>query len=391
MRKKIMLMMLLILSSVFAMAADTPIIKLSIAKTDPITISSGDYFDLYIKVDNIGSDDATNVEIEFIDNYPFTVENGKVEDIGILGTNKDYIFTYKVRVDENAIEGVNTLKIKYTADGFTYGEKEFDVTVEDDKANLVVGSIESSPLNLIADIDDAELTVNIQNVGESKAKLVSAQIILPEGMTSSSSYSDQDNIASIDAEDSEDATFHIDIDKDVAEGVYTGKLILKYKEDKEDEYVTKELDLRLPVKATPIFDLESIEYNKETLKQGDIVSMIISIKNSGGEDAESVSIRAFQSVGLPLEFEEKSSYIGTIKSGEVGQASLKFTIDDDATPKDYLLDLEIRAVASDEVLVFDKTTNFSVQEGNKGNTTNIIVALIIIAAIVLGFYFFKKK
>ncbi|PLW80116.1 hypothetical protein C0585_04340 [Candidatus Woesearchaeota archaeon] len=391
MKQGVILMMLLLLSSVFVMAADTPIIKLSISKTDPLTISSGDYFDLYIKVDNIGSEDASDVEIEFIDNYPFTVENGKIESIGILGTNKDYIFTYKVRVDENAIEGINTLKLKHTTDGMIYGEKEFDVTVEDDKANLVIGSVESSPLNLIADIDDAEITVNIQNVGESKAKLVSAQIILPEGMESSSSFSDQDTIASIDAEDSQDATFHIDIDKSVAEGVYTGKLILKYKEDKEDEYVTKELDLRLPVKATPIFDIESVEYDKEILKQGDLVSMIVSIKNVGGEDAESVSLRAFQSVGLPIEFDEKSSFIGTIKSGEVGQASLKFTIDDDATPKDYLLDLEIRAVASDEVLVFDKTTNFSIQEGNKGNTTNIIVALIIIAAIVLGIYFFKKK
>lgn len=383
----IMVMMLLMVSSALS-AVENPILKVSIAKTDPLIVESDNYFDLWVKVDNLGNADANNAVVEFVDNYPFAVENDKVEVIGLLGSQNDYVVQYKVRVDSNAIEGNNILKIRYSVDGKIFSEKEFNIMVEDNSASLVIGSIKSSPLNLIADTKDAKLTINLQNIGESKAKLISAKIILPNGFESSNSFSDIASIASIDADDSADADFYIDIDENISQGVYPATLIVSYKEDNNADYFSKTLDINLPVKASPSFEITNVEFDTD-ITQKAIVSMIVTLKNIGGKDAESVSLRAFENAGLPIEFDEKSNFIGTIKSGESGQAVLKFTVDKEAVLKNYLLDLEIRAVSNSEVIVFDKTTSFDIVNAkNSSKTKYLLVGAVLIG---LAGYFYTRK
>ncbi|OVE75045.1 hypothetical protein BVX95_00485 [archaeon D22] len=392
MKNKIVIMILALLMVSFSYAADeVSVLKLSVAKTDPLIVESGDYFTLYLKLDNIGSGDSRGIVVEFIDNYPFSVESERVQEINILGAQKDYVLEYRVRVDPNAIEGNNILKVKYEDRYGAQTEKEFNINVENNNADLVVGSIESSPLNLVADTDDAKLSINLQNIGESKAKMISAKLELPEGFTPSNSFSDMDSISSIESEESEDAIFYIDIDESVEEKAYDAKLILSYKEDNNDEYITKELDLKLPVKATPLFEVENVRLLPENPMPEDVVEMLVTLKNVGGEDAESVSIRAFQSVGLPVDFDEKSDFIGTIKKGQVGSAVLKFTVDADAVAKEYLLDLEIRAVSNQEVLVFDKTVNFLTQESNKSSAKTVGIIAVVGVLLVIGYFYFKKK
>lgn len=386
------IIMIVVFSS-FALAVDEPVIKVSVAKTDPIIVESGEYFDLWVKVENVGRATAKEVIVEFLDNYPFTVEEDHVEKIGVLGQYNDYIVNYRVRVDSNAVEGMNTLKFRYTSGGINgvYVETEQDINVENLNSELVIGNIESNPLNLVADMEDAKLTINIQNVGESKAKLVKAELELPDGFESSTSFSDTYSISSIDADDSQDAVFYIDVNKDVVEGEYKARLKLSYKEENNAEYITKTLLFDIPVKATPLFEIIDTNFDVESIEPSNSVNMIVTLKNVGGKDAESVSLRAFQNVGLPIEFDEKSNFVGTIKAGETGQAVLKFTVDDNAVAKNYLLDLEIRAISNDDVLVFDKTVDFNITDAKRSSSTRtmVIIGVLVVLAIAAWFYFKK--
>ncbi len=118
------------------------------------------------------------------------------------------------------------------------------------------------------------------------------------------------------------------------------------------------------------------------------------ITHIGGEDAESTSIRVFKESSQPFDFDDKTDYIGKLKPGETGEALLKFTVEKDASPKTYLLDIEIRSIDGDDVITQDKTIKIQVVNGEK-NISNKIIGISITAIIVslglLSYYFFRKK
>lgn len=395
--KKILFMIIMIfMFSSIIFAAENPILKIDVAKTDPIVAVSGEYVYIWLKIDNIGTGDAKNLEIELVEAYPFKIVGDSKKEIVSLGSNEDYVTKFKLLVDEEAVSGEHALKVRFIHDQLlgSFSEKEMMIEVESVTPELLIGQIISDPVNLISDLEDVKLSVNLQNIGESDAKLIKTKLLLPEGFTSSNSFSDMYNIASIGSESGSNAEFYIDIDEDVKEGAYEAKLEVSYKKENNEEYVTKVLDLMLPVKATPKFEIVEVVSNPENLRPNSNVELLITLENIGGKDADSVSIRGYKSVSLPIDFEEKSNYIGKVRSGQQGQGVLKFTVDKDAVAKKYLLDVEIRCVVDDQVRVYDKTIEFEILDGvNSGDglIKYVLIGIGIIVLVGLVFLFKKRK
>ena len=119
-------------------------------KYDPYPVNAGDYFDVYIKVQNIGSDDAKDAEFELQPNSPFSSTDNLVRDYGIIyGTASAHRFDnnydasqvvlkYRVMVDKNSPEGVSNLKLKVTPDRSISFSKTYDIpiTIRQPNANL---------------------------------------------------------------------------------------------------------------------------------------------------------------------------------------------------------------------------------------------------------------
>lgn len=120
-------------------------------KYEPYPVSGGDWFDVWIKVQNTGSDDANNAQFELIPAYPFSSNDSLVRKYGAVpGTatafrnkqlgdtdiqSNQVIMKFRVKVAESAPSGESMLKLQVTSDrdsGYIY---RYDLPIEVGKTN----------------------------------------------------------------------------------------------------------------------------------------------------------------------------------------------------------------------------------------------------------------
>jgi hypothetical protein len=111
-------------------------VKTVLVSQNPISANPGEYVELLFQVENKGTIDAENVTLELIPEYPFSLDPG-VSAIQELGTikgmqtsNNVFSVKYKLKVDKDAIDGENEIKLKYSeGDGSVYNVDTFNVSV----------------------------------------------------------------------------------------------------------------------------------------------------------------------------------------------------------------------------------------------------------------------
>ena len=398
---------LMCISFVNAGYLDAPQVKVILLNQDPDPVNSGEVVEVRFKVENTGKQTMEDFVIEILPDYPFSLYSGTAQrNYGRLRGDQDgrdsIIVDYKLRIDEDAVEGDNEIKLRYT-----YGKvgkwwvitEDLMIDIDVEEINFQVGSLETEPTRLVSDTEDAKLSIELQNIGDGKAENVMTQIILPEGFKATYGYSDLSNLGTIDAESSKTATFYIDVDEAVKENGHEATLIIKYKEedDKDNKYKEKKISIMIPIKATPLFEIVEVETIPKDVREGDKVDLRLKIKNVGSKKAESVSIKAFKEASQPFEFDEKSDFIGLLKPGQTGEAVLKFTVEKDATAKTYLLDTEIRTINKEDVLVFEKSVPVKVvnhqKKGivRKENLIGIIIILAIVGGGLIAYNIWNKR
>jgi hypothetical protein len=362
---------------------------------DPYPAIAGQYLKLWIKVENIGNWEVEDIVCKLESTYPFSLDPNEIDirTIGRLPAQQVAIVDYQVRVAQDAIEGWNEINFKYKYKDVEWTTAKLRIYVKSEIPDFAIGLIQSSPLNLVPDTDNAKLTIEIQNIGNGRAEMVVAELILREGFKPSQSYSYKANLGTIEAHSSKNAIFYIDVDKTLLPGSYLTDLIIRYKEKNSVEYKNKTLQIELNVKSTPLFEVESIETSRSELAQGDKdVALKLRIKNTGTEEAKSVSVKLLKQAEQPFDFKEKYDYIGNLKPGQSGEAILTFSVNSDALLKTYLLDLEIRYTIDDSVRIVEKTIPIKVsREKTLPIWLYIIPILIILPIGIFAWHKLRRK
>ncbi|MCB9359420.1 hypothetical protein H6503_05800 [Candidatus Woesearchaeota archaeon] len=375
---------------------DDAYLDITLLNQDPDPAEPGKYVELRWKVQKSGNYQFSDITFTLEPEYPFLFDKSdspekKLGDWkGFSYDDEYYTLYYKLYVDDAAVEGTYDLKLTYTTKESKIASIPETFQIRVDEANIPVlarGSIVTSPSKLFPDTDENKLDIDINNVGEGNAEDVHVKMVLPDGFTSTYSYSDEDNLGNIDSSKSATATFYIDIDEDIASGYYDSELILTYSEDDENEILTKVIPIKLDIKNKPTFDIVDVQFDKQDILPGDTVKVAIGIKNIGNRDVESVSVRAFKDSSQPFDFDEKSDFIGTLDPGTMGQAILVFDVEDDAEDKPYIVDIEIRSIDNDVVFIQEETITIDVDE-RKGNALVPIIISIILIVVVLAAVFF---
>jgi hypothetical protein len=397
-------MIFLLLLTVSAMAAEYGSLRTTLLNQDPDPAEPGKYLEVRWKVEKVGNEKLTNIRYNLEPSYPFFFDDSDVPERtigdwdGFSESDEFYTLYYKLRINEDALEDTYPLVLKYRHSGTTdWVEAEYDIRVGDKpKPEFVVGTIQTSPTKLVSDTDEAEFDIDIENIGDGDVENVRVDLVLPDGFEASFGYSDRDTLGTIAASSSKTATFYVDIDESVSEGMYDAELHINYKEadDDDNEYKTEILPFVIPIKAKPQFEIVEVTTDPAEIRPGDMVNLKITMKNVGGVEAESVSLRAFKESSQPFNFEEKSDFVGKLDKQQQGEAVLKLTVDKDATAKEYILDVEFRSIDGSEVVLQDETINVKVLEADSslmGLLTTSPLGLVIAAAIVLGSWFFFKS
>lgn len=404
MKKIVLIMFLVALIVPFVMAdSDYAKTKATFLNQDPDPAEPGQYVELRWKVEKLGNNLIEDLQYKLELEYPFSLDKGDdgLRDLGDWKGNSDedefYTLYYKVKVADDALEDTYKIKLKSTHGlSSPWQSEDFDIRVGNkEKAKFVVGSITTSPLKLTPDLDQAELNINLENIGDGDAENAKFELELPKGFEASYSYSDRDVLGTVEAGKSKTATFYVDVDDKVKGGDYQAKAKILYKDknDEDDEYKLLTLPFTIHLKEAPRFEITKVDVVSGEIYPGSPVEVKLTVKNIGGEEGNAVSIRAFKESSQPFDFDEKSDYIGKLAAGETGEAVVKLNVDKDATPKDYLLDLEIRSIDGSEVVIDNKQFMLNIAEGKeKSGLPSWIVPLIIAMVFALaGYYFGKNK
>jgi len=383
------------LSHAYAYISGSAVLQIQELKYNPYPAEAGKYVDLWIKIENVGTEEAKDVTCILLPEYPFSLNPNEnaTRHIGKLPGTEDVILQYKLRVDSDAVEGWNEMKIKcQTENSDSWVIHEFDIYVESKIPEFAIGSITSEPTKLFPDSKENKLFIEIQNIGTGDAELVSSELVLPRGIVPSESYSNIANLGTIKEGESKTAEYYIDIDENTTPGNYKAKLIIKYNfNNNRKKYKNQTLDVDIVVKPLPLFEIENVNIIPDKLSQGDRATLRLTIKNVGFEEAKSVSVKIYKQSDQPFDFDEKYDYIGNLEPNQTGEVVFRFNVDDNADLKTYLLKAEIRYLIDDDVKIIEKQIPLRVETEKKDSKLFFLGALFIAFVILSGVYYGWKK
>ncbi len=224
---------MVLLSAVVVYAADStgsskPAIAITMLNQDPNPATAGDVVNLNFKIENTGTQPASNFKVKLVEDYPFTVVNGIAEQdfssINAYQTDKNYVnVQYTVKVDPAVIQGQRQLELDYSySDGvwvsalFTVDitNKEFAQISYVDKARLDPGK-------------ETNMTFVITNTGNAPLQNMVFSWQEPTGVILPVYSSDTKYVKFLDIGKSVDLTYIVIADVNADAGLYQLNLNLK--------------------------------------------------------------------------------------------------------------------------------------------------------------------
>lgn len=150
-------------------------------KYEPYPVQAGEWFDLWVKVQNTGAEDAKNARFELQSKYPFSVDPvSAVQTQGvILGTANAYridqtydaseaVLKFRVKVADNAPSGESTIQLATSPGGTTSGFV-YDLPI-------IIGKTKTDFDLSMSAADSHGSSFTITNVGEAAANTVIVKI-----------------------------------------------------------------------------------------------------------------------------------------------------------------------------------------------------------------------
>jgi len=355
---------------------------------------AGDKFTLKVTVTNDDNNQKENLKLELDLEAPLDNIGDDDWDIGTLDSEETVTKHFRLEVDNDASNDDYEIE-------FTFEDKDdkwddfFTIEVESINPELVISDITSDPTTIIADREDIKLIINLQNTGDGDANYVRANLNLPNGFSNSNSFSDISYLGTINAGENKEAVFYIDSEETLNSELHSASINLDYQDENGDTR-TETLNFNLPTKGIPQFSIESIITDPLQVSQGATVDLKVNIKNKGTEEAKETSVKVFEKTDYPFSFSEKTNFIGNMQPKETATALFEFEVEKDARPKIYLVNIQIRTVSRDNVLVTEETIQIQInkKQENSGGLSYLLPLLLLAVLIILIAYVLltsKKK
>src|SRR5665648_968019 len=143
------------------------VLSINVIKYDPYPAEPGSSVDVWIRVENIGTVDASNVRIQAYPTYPFTLMDDGVKFAGTILKGEQVDYKYTLQVAENAVYGTNEISIGYSNSNGYSTKKRFDIEVGSDvvntKGTCLLYTVTTEPKVLMPG-DIGKVTITLQNL-----------------------------------------------------------------------------------------------------------------------------------------------------------------------------------------------------------------------------------
>lgn len=385
------------------LAADRPSLDMSLLSYTPVPARPGNYVTVTFKLTNSGTAATTNAAVEFVDAYPFTLddETGRKVSVGILPSQESYLVEYQVRIDGAALEGTNKLKVRYV-DNVASGswiEREFPLSVSSAQKTISINAVSTNP-ETVSPGSQVNLDLKLKNLASGDLRDVGVRLNL-EGMVVGTTYVDipfapigssiEKRIALFKSGETVDFLFTLQAYPDADAGIYKIPVTITYVDDEGQEYertdlisvvINSEPEVMVLVDKTTLYSdnaLGDVTFAVTNKGLADIKFLTISL---GESDMYDIQSNAEVYVGnVDSDDYQTADFTLRLKSGLNGKVTLPLTL----TFKDAVNNEHV--ITEDVSLTLLSTADANGGKKSKGGT---IVAILIVLA-VIGFFIYRKK
>ncbi|MCD6575580.1 MAG: COG1361 S-layer family protein [Nanoarchaeota archaeon] len=311
MKKIIFILMVLTLVSV---AHATPAgISVNITKYEPYPAEPGKYVDVWLKVRNVGTEDADNVEVNITPKFPFSLDPSEDSyiNLGTIVGGREEILRVRIKVDENAVEGDNFLDISYRYSGFDWLTKRFKIFVQTHDAILSIEKVYTKP-DLVSPGETANLTFVFKNLADTFLSNIDVKLDLTNVPFAPINSTTEKRMNLIESGDIGKISFMLAPLSDTKSGIYKIPVTISYSDNTGTKY-TKEDLISIIVGDKPDVDIYLDE--SDILKAGESGTVKLTIVNEGLSDIKFLSVELLNSE----DYEKLSSdkvYIGDLDSDD---------------------------------------------------------------------------
>lgn len=163
----VLLMISFVSAAELNFTSNNAVVQITSLKYEPSPANPGEYFSIWVNVKFLRNP-HTDVQFELTPSYPFSLDPNEsaVKTFSAASISSSILFKYKVRVDDNAVEGTNKLTLTYKFEG-TYYIQEFDIDIENAQTTFDA---------VIQDSTSSEVSIALANTGKNTANSVIVKI-----------------------------------------------------------------------------------------------------------------------------------------------------------------------------------------------------------------------
>ena len=177
----------------------------------PVPAQPGDLLDVWIQVTNNGGSASEAGTVTFLPSYPFTVEtvSDATKSFPPIPGQSSFLVKTQVRVDKNANEGENHLKVRVQEEGSTtYIDRDINITIQSRNSAITIVSATTTPAR-IAPGGTGTITLTVKNIGTARLRNVDVALGFAGLSLAPTTSSGSKSIDMLDG--GEQATFAFDV------------------------------------------------------------------------------------------------------------------------------------------------------------------------------------
>ena len=379
-------------------AASSATLDVSVLKYEPTPAEPGRYIDVWFKIDNTGTDAATDATLTLEPKFPFSTDDDPVINIGILNPLDSTTIKYRIRVDENAVEGTSDLDVKYSANPKTSisVSKSFGIEIRTSDAEISIISSKTNPSEFYPG-QEGMVTLVIKNLADSTLRDVTVNLDLsgtttpfaPVDTTTSSKFK------TMAAGETKTINYGVVATPDAASGIYKVPVIITFSDSTGASYTTNNI-ISLIVGGKP--DILTNVEPENIFLSGTTGDVRVNIINRGLVDIKYVTVKVTPTDDFEL-LTNDEIYVGNIDSDDFDSASFKIH-----TMPSFSGELAVPVIvsymnANNKAFELKQDLTMRVYTPNEarslglisgGSSTSIIIIVLVVVGYI-GYRWYKKR
>jgi hypothetical protein len=365
---------------------DTANLIVSSLRYEPYPVEPGEVFDLWIKIENNGKQQAQNAACRLVLDNPFSLYQGDlIQTWGILGSRQQAVFEYKLRVSESAAEGENELKVECAEDAGagTWRQTSLMIKVQSRYPTLNIKSVETEP-SAITPGHKADLIILLENMADSSMKDINIKIDFTSVPFAPYQEIGEKKLRMLESGKNESLIFSIVALPSAEGGIYKVPVEIAYT---DNVGTSQSIDAIISLEINSMPDLYVTADSSELTRSTRTGTINLKVTNKGLTNIKFMNVKMLQSKQIKI-ISPNMVYIGDVDSDDSETAEFKITAK--STKLTIPLELSYRDVSNN---LYTEQVNvtynlLSNSEAGKGGT-NWILIIIILAAII--FAYIKRK